>query len=95
MKRNFRETASKRKMEEEELTKWEYTIEDVERIKNQKLTQLAIEAWRMQESLHILCTLLKSKNINCKQHTKQNKHKTDLKKAMINEAILHQARGKK
>lgn len=71
MKSNFSETATKRKMEEEELTKWEYTIEDVERIKNQKLTQLAIEAWRLQESLHILCAFLKSTNINCEQHTKQ------------------------
>ncbi|MCR5047292.1 MAG: hypothetical protein K6A42_12010 [Treponema sp.] len=95
MKSNFSETAAKRKMEEEELTKWEYTIEDVERIKNQKLTQLAIEAWRLQESLHILRAFLKSTNINCKQHTKQKKHKTDLRKAMTNETILHQARGKK
>ena len=95
MKSNFSETAAKRKMEEEELTKWEYTIEDVERIKNQKLIQLAIEAWRLQESLHILCAFLKSTNIKCKQHTKQKKHKTDLRKAMTNETILHQARGKK
>lgn len=80
MKSNFSETATKRKMKEDELTKWEYTIEDVERIKNQKLTQLAIEAWRLQESLHILCAFLKSTNINCKQHTKQKKHKTDQKK---------------
>ncbi len=48
---------------EEDLTKWEYTIEDVERIKKEEMTKLAIKAWRLQESLHILCACLKLCNL--------------------------------
>lgn len=39
--------AARRRMEEEELTKWEYTIEDVMRINQEKMTQLGNQGWEM------------------------------------------------
>ena len=41
------DAAARRRMEEEELTKWEYTIEDVMRINQEKMTQLGNQGWEM------------------------------------------------
>lgn len=39
--------ARSKSLEEEELTKWEYTIEDVMRINQEKMTQLGNQGWEM------------------------------------------------
>lgn len=40
-------SARSKSLEEEELTKWEYTIEDVERINKEKLNQLGAQGWEL------------------------------------------------
>lgn len=39
--------ARSKSLEEEELTKWEYTIEDVHRINQEKLNQLGNQGWEL------------------------------------------------
>ena len=40
-------SARSKSLEEEELTKWEYTIEDVRRINQEKMNQLGSQGWEL------------------------------------------------